>query len=91
MKSKISIGMLKLLTFDMCLSDSDSSVGVTRTQKLKPPVGMLKLLTKYNLIHVLVNTCRFRSKTVQEQVNKRRYIIMKLQLFLLIFYSYQQE
>ena len=45
-KSKISIGMLKLLTFDMCLSDSDSSVGVTRTQKLKPPVGMLKLLTK---------------------------------------------
>ena len=35
--------------FDMCLSDSDSSSGVTRTQggvKSKASVGMLKLLIK---------------------------------------------
>ena len=79
MKSKISVGMLKLISYYMRLSDSDSSrLAVLHTQrgmKLKPPVGMLKLLTKISL---LVNTCRFRPKTIQDHVNKRRYITMKL-------------
>ena len=82
MKSKISVGMLKLISYVLYvlvrfrqLSTSGVTRHTQRGMKLKPPVGMLKLLTKISL---LVYTCRFRPKTIQDHVNKRRYIIIKL-------------